>query len=74
MFFNSLPPFVHNMDGVGASLPQFPNGVPLSLGIHSETEREVFQILASLRLLTKVLTLWGASPVAPRLRPHTVFT
>ena len=43
--FSPLPLFVHNMDDIGASFPQFPNGVPLPLGIHSETEREVFQFL-----------------------------
>lgn len=40
-----LPLCVHNRDVIGTSFPQFPNGVPLPSGIHSGTEREVFQFL-----------------------------
>lgn len=45
LFFSPVSLFVLDTDGIGASYPQFPNGAPLPLGIHSETEREIFQFL-----------------------------
>jgi len=70
--------FVCSMDGISASFPQFPDGVSLPLGIYSKTEREFFQFLCFSEIANQGVDSGGgcgqASPVAPRLTPHTVFT
>lgn len=73
VFFSHLPLFVHDMDGMSASFPHFPDGMPLPLGSPSETEREVFLFLWFCDIANQGVNSVGASPVALRLRPHSVF-